>query len=170
MATTWIPIFLFIYFIPSNADTPLYNYIEKIIDQDFFGKVGMWSSAFPLTSKLITNYICLAAPPFAVIFTYRTIKKSIFERTNYPDHSGIKIIILILAFVTFSAFLLYTLYLDSTNLALASRRLAVFGTYKFTYALYSAGTLYLIYIVTTMNYLIFRFFPAYIIQKIRSTR
>lgn len=170
MIGTCMPIFLFIYFIPNNANTPLLHFFEKILDQDLFGKIGAWSSNFPLTSKFVTNYICTTAPVFGIIFTYKTIKHSTFERADYPKHSTQKLIFLLLGLIAFLIFVFFASYLHDTDLALARRRYAILGAYKITYALYSAGILCSLYILAVMSYLIFRYFPAYIIQKIRSTR
>lgn len=159
MIATWIPIFVFIYLVPASADTQFYWAIERIIDEDLFGKVGMWSSTFPLAAKVITNYICSLSPIFAMAFTYRTIKCSTFENSNYDKLSLARLIFFLASWLALLLLVFYGFYMSSTDLA-NSRRFVILGKYKILYAIYSSALMFLIYILTLVSYFVFRFVPG----------
>lgn len=166
MMATWLPIYFFIYIVPDSAVTQFYQSLERIIDQELFGAVGMWSSKFPLVSKVVANYICLFAPVFAIIFANRALKKSTFE---YFNCDGYSLTWLVFFFVSWAIVLLgifYILYMDDTDLANARNRFAVLGRYKIFYALYSSVILYAIYVLVLVGYSVFRYFPVVIIDRV----
>lgn len=165
MIATWLPIFVFIYLVPSSADTQFYWTLERIIDEDLFGKVGMWSSIFPFAAKVITNYICLFSPVFAMVFTYRTVKYSTFENSSYDRLSLVRLISILVSWVALVAVVFYIFYMDSTDLA-NSRRLVVLGKYKLLYAMCSSALMFLIYILTLASCFVFRFVPAAISRNV----
>lgn len=167
---TCVPIFVLIFIVPVSADTELFQMIEMIIDHYLFGKVGMWSSTFPLGSKIITNYWCLVMPVFSAVFTYRVLQLSNCQREMYHGHSIRKLIFLIAAMVLMLVFFLYISYVDNTDLASAGRRFAVLGKYKVTYALFVSGILIAAYMLMVVSYIIFRFFPPVILARIRATK
>lgn len=144
--------------------------IEKIIDQHLLGRVGMWSSTFPLATKIITNYCCLVMPVFSVVFAYRILRLSTYERVIYEDHSVQKLICLVPALVMMLILFFYISYVGNTDLASAARRYAVLGKYRVTYALFVSGSLFVAYMMMVVSYIIFRYFPAIIIARMRATR
>jgi hypothetical protein len=152
-----MPIFLFIYFVPVNADSQFYQDVENFIDQNLFGRVGMWSSVFPLPSKVITNYVCLVAPVLSLFFTWSTMKHSTFKTTDYPA-SPVRLIALMLCWVLLIMFLSYVFIVDETNLASDGRRFGYFGRYRILYAFWSSAILYGACVMTLVSYMIFRFF------------
>jgi len=166
MFATWCPIFLLVYIVPDNSHGQLCDAIEKIIDQYLFSRVGMWSSAFPLSSKLVTNYLCLVAPPFAIVFTFFTLKNSTYEQCSYADHSVSKMILLSIAWMVVVVFFIYGFYMDDTDLNSAGRRFVFLGQYKVVYALFSAGTLYVFYMMSVASCFALKVFPAVIMHKI----
>lgn len=170
MIVTWFPILLVVYFVPDIANNHFYKAMDNILDLYFFGRVGMWSSVFPFPTKIISNYVCFFVPFFAAIFTYLTFKNSTFERCDFSEHSLGKIIVLCLAWVVLVFSVLYATYLGDTDLGVGRQRFAVLGQYKFVYALFLAGTLYLMYIMTIATYFALKFFPELIVFKYKSIK
>jgi hypothetical protein len=164
-----VPIFLFIFFVPVNADSQFYQELENFIDRNLFGRVGMWSSVFALPSKIITNYLCLVAPVFSLYFTWSTMKYSTFESADYPGSSK-RLIVMLCSWVAMMMFFFYIFFVDATNLASEGRRYGYFGKYRISYALWSFATLYSVYIMTLTSYIILRFFPAVIVYRLRLSK
>ncbi|MHC8305306.1 hypothetical protein [Pseudomonas sp. PB3P13] len=167
---TCSPIFLLVFLTPLNADTQLFQLIETVIDQYLFGKVGMWSSAFPLASKIVTNYWCLVMPVFSVIFAYRTLKLSTCERVLYEDHSVIKLILLVPALIVLLVFFFYISYVGNTDLASAGRRYSILGKNKLTYALFVSAGLCSAYLIVVVSYIVGRYFPSVILARMRAIK
>jgi len=156
MVFTWLPVFLLACIVPSTADSQFYQLVEKMIDEHLFGKVGVWSSAFPLTSKAVANYICLVAPVCAVIFTIVTMRKSIVESSDVVEWSVGKQIFILISFLGLVAFVFYFVFIGGRDFASLGNRYSFFGNYKITFALFSVGILYLLYVMTLFGYLAFK--------------
>lgn len=166
MLLTWTPLFLIIFFVPDDIDGTHYSIIDKFINSHMISNAGTWSSNFPFISKLIINYICFFTPIFAIIFCYLTLNRSTLEILSFDDISRFKAFFYVAGLTTIISLVIYLLYIDSTDLA-SSRKLAVFGRYKFLYAIYSSSLMYMYYIVFLSSYFIYGFLPKAIIKPQR---
>lgn len=159
LAFTLLPIFFFSMLVPAYADTSFYSALDSDIDRYFFGSVGFGSSNFPLVSKVVANYICLLAPFFALGYSYLIISKSKFTASNFEDAPLRVFLMLPFFLVLLSFFVIYINYLDCTNL-IAKKKMSFFGRSEFLYAILSSCMMYLIYNLTLVNILFFRYYPV----------
>jgi hypothetical protein len=164
MVATWIPIFAFAYFVPVSANSQFYWGLERVIDENLFGQVGMWSSRFPFVAKVVANYICLFSPVFAVVFVCRAIKYSTFEGSNYDGYSRVCLTFILVSWMVILVFLFYIFYVGSTDLV-KSRRFFIFGEYRFLYAMYSSGIMFVFYVLALVSCVGFSFLPVVIVRR-----
>ncbi|KFF42144.1 hypothetical protein JH25_27600 [Pseudomonas sp. BRG-100] len=163
MVATWMPLFLIALITPDHADSEFLVCIENFIDRNLFSDVGALSTNFPFVSKIITNYICLVAPLFAVVFCYLTLKKSTLETKLIENLSRFKALLCIFGLTLLVFAFIYITYFDTTHLE-DSRKLALVGKYKILYAVYSSGLMFLYYVLFLLSYLLYRYLPKMIVK------
>lgn len=156
MIATWAPLFLFAFIFSSSTASEYCATIDSFIDHNLFSNVGMWTSSFPLLSKITINYLCLASPLFAVVFCYLTLSRSTFENGELDDTSKLKAFLCVIGFAAISYFFFYIIYLGSTDL-MNARKFSIFGKHAFLYATYASGLMFLYYIFCMLGFFVCRF-------------
>lgn len=94
------------------------------------------------------------------------MKRSVIERTDNADCSMQKLIFLFVSFMGVVAFFFYAVFVGDTDLANVGTRYSFFGDFRFTYALFSVGTLFLVYTMALCTYICFRFLLVVIIYRV----
>lgn len=165
IAMTMAPIFFIAFLFPAKAtSTPFVN-IESFINTNLLGVAGFWSSNFPFSSIVITNYIGLLGPIFAVIFFLKVRKGMIIDAEQYANMTVSKYLFGLIVLSSFIYMIVSVSYFYPHDLAAHNLKWRLFGTNIFTYAIFSSGVLFIIYFITLILYFSFLYIPNILINR-----
>ncbi|QVM95593.1 hypothetical protein JYG36_21190 [Pseudomonas sp. SORT22] len=158
IAVSLLPIVLLAWQVPAQAQEGGYFELERFLDGCLLGRVGGWSSLFPLTAKAIGNYIAVAAPVFSVWITVCIMRRSRLQPEAPPRVSIAKYALIALGCVLLDAFLVYQNYFTYTDFATHSRKFRFFGQSVVLFPFVAMLSLLAFYVMTFFSYnLLFRF-------------
>lgn len=165
IALTMAPIFLIAFFFPANATSAPFTRIESFINTYLLGLVGFWSSNFPFSSKVITNYIGLLGPIFAVIFFLKVRKGMVIDADQYETMTITKYLFSSIVLLCFIYMIVSVSYFYPHDLAAHNFKWGLFGKNILTYALFSSGMLFITYFITLILYFTLLYIPRILINK-----
>ncbi|MCK3844444.1 hypothetical protein [Pseudomonas sp. W15Feb34] len=170
IALTLIPVYLIVLLLPAQADTSTYIELNNFLDTYLLGQVGFWSSNFPLSSKVVTNYIGIFGPFFAFVFFIKVYKGLVMDPDQYKNHTFFKYFFSALVMIGLVLFLIYINYIGSVDLGSHTRKWRFFGSNVFTYALFSSGMLLSLYGMTLFCYSGFFYLPRILVKRWRNNK
>lgn len=158
IACSLLPLFVLAGLVPAEAQGGFYGDLERFIDRHLFGQVGIWSSMFPLTAKVIGNYIALAAPIFSLWVTICSMRRSLLQPVPPAPVSLARYAWIALGCVLLDAFLIYQNYFTFTDFATQSRQYRFFGVNVVFFPVLGTLMLLAIYVMAFLSYnLLFRY-------------
>lgn len=160
------PIFFINFILPTLPQSDLDFAINRFLDNQLFGLIGLWSSLFPFSSKATTNYIALAGPVFAATLFYKVHKTMNIDPGQYKTQLFTRFI----AGIAFTTFLLIffaiAFYLTDTDLARGTGKYGnLFGRNVLFYSLFSSGMLILFFLIPFLVHRVFFYFPWLLIKN-----
>ena len=165
IAMTMAPIFFIAFLFPAKATSAPYTNIESFINTYLLGVVGFWSSNFPFSSTVITNYIGLLGPIFAVIFFLKVRKGMIIDADQYANMTISKYLFGLIVLSSFIYMIVSVSYFYPHDLAAHNFKWGLFGKNILTYALFSSGMLFITYFITLILYFTLLYIPRILINK-----
>ncbi|MDD1157626.1 hypothetical protein [Pseudomonas rubra] len=161
------PIILLAWLVPAAADQGFYAELERFLDDCLFGRVGVWSSMFPLTAKAIGNYVAVAAPLFSLWITVCIMRRSLL-RPGPPAQVALGRYALIAAgCVLLDAFLIYQNFFTFTDFAAHSRKFRFFGLSVVFFPFIAMVSLLALYVMTFFSYNLLLRFPREVLAQRR---
>lgn len=165
-----IPVLLIANLLPAHATTDTYLLIDNFLSQHLFGLVGFWSSLFPFSSKLTTNYISLFGPFFAAIALYRTCKTMVVDPEQYKNLTLNKYLFALMVLLVFLAMFVSMNYLEAIDLVQHNRRFRIFGLNTVMYSLFASVVLLSFYALALWLYFALLYIPRLLIKRWRDRR
>ena len=165
---TALPIFLIIYFVPAHASTPLHFLIDNFIETHLLGYAGFWTSHYPFSSKITTNYISIFGPGIAISVFYKTypnINLTPLQMERIEKLGGIKYSLFSLCMIVIFYFILTKHYLYPYELISQKNSLSVLGKHKILYSLYSTLMLFGLYLMPVIFYIYFILLPHKLFKR-----
>lgn len=159
VTTSILPIFIFATFIPPYANSSSYAALEDIIDLHLFDKVGAWSSLFPFTAKVISNYINLAVPFFTLLILILIQKAPPSPTINLQNLSLRKYLFVVVSLPFLDWFFIYQSYFSFTNFATHNLKFRIFGQHIVFFSFMSSILMLNLYIFAFLNYAAFYLIP-----------
>ncbi|MDH0645609.1 hypothetical protein N5D48_02615 [Pseudomonas sp. GD03858] len=153
-----LPVFLLAFWVPPFAEGDEAIALNRFLDEQLLGRVGPWSSEFPLMAKAVANYIAIAALPgaLALILAWRRHLRP-FEQL--PDLAPYRWLLFLAGLLALSALVIHQHYFSYTDFALHRPRFRVFGRYRALYPFYAAAAMLAIELVILCNYAVFVHYP-----------
>jgi len=167
---TLMPLYFIVLLLPAQADTYAFVEFNNFLDDYLLGQVGFWSSNFPFSSKVATNYIGVFGPLFAFVFFIKVYKGLVMDPDQYKNHTAFKYFFAALGMIGLVLFLIYINYIGSVDLGSHARKWRFFGSNVFTYALFSSGMLLILYGMTLFCYSGFFYLPRILVRRWRNKR
>ncbi|MDH0300569.1 MULTISPECIES: hypothetical protein [unclassified Pseudomonas] len=154
-----LPVFLLAFWVPAFAEGDAAIALERFLDDHLLGRVGPWSSEFPLMSKAVANYIAIAALPGALglIVVWRRHLRPIEQMPALALHRWL---LFLAGWLALTALVIHQHYFSYTDFALQRSKFRVFGRYPVLYPFYAAAAMWVIELVVMGSYALFVHYPG----------
>lgn len=140
--------------------------LESFVDQYLLGRVGPWSPYFPMESKIIANYIAVAAPLFTVALIVQWRKDH-----GLPEHmlsmSWRQFVLescFVAALVALVVFYSYFTYMDASSGSVKTR---VYGQSRIFYPFFAAMMMLALEYLLLVAYMVFIHYPSWLLAQRR---
>jgi hypothetical protein len=167
LVITMTPIMIAALVIPTYAEHDFFIHLNLFIDKHLLGQVGLWSSNFPLASKVIANYISLAGPALGIGFCILARRNVAADPSAYGHITIAKHAIVLMLFCALLFFVIITHYIFSSDLAVRHTRSRLFGSTPVMYAFFACLQLILFYFLSVASYILFFYIPKTLIHRIK---
>ena len=165
LVITLAPIMIAALVIPTYAERDFFIHLNFFIDKHLLGQTGFWSSNFPLTSKVIANYISLAGPALGIGFCILARRNVAADPSAYGNITITKHAIVLILFCALLFFVIITHYVFPSDLAIRHTRSRLFGTTPIVYAFFACVQLILFYFLSAASYILFFYIPKILITR-----
>lgn len=160
-----MPIFAMALGIEPTPITEESNRLDAFLNTELLGIVGFWSSAFPLTSKSIANYVSVFGPIFAGITFLKIRTTMTIDPAQYEDMTYTKYLALLTCSALFLSGFIYIFYVGSTDLATHTLKWGILGRNLACYTLFSSGLLFVFQCLPLLIYTAFFYIPRLLIRR-----
>ncbi|PYC19082.1 hypothetical protein [Pseudomonas mosselii] len=155
-----LPIFAIALWLPTQAQGPLPAMLERFLLEDLLGRVGPWSSNFPLESMAIANYIAIAAPVFAAVLAVIFLQPGAGLPARLPVLAWHRYLLLYLGWAALVAFMVHYNYFTYVDFAHHRRKFSWVGVNPALFAFFAATMLMALEYLLCVSYLLFVHYPA----------
>ncbi|QXH55538.1 hypothetical protein [Pseudomonas maumuensis] len=155
-----LPIFAIALWLPTQAQGPLPAVLERFLVEDLLGRVGLWSSNFPLESMAIANYIAVAAPLFAAGLAVILQQPGAGLPARLPVLAWHRYLLLYLGLATLIAFMLHYNYFTYVDFAHHRSKFRWVALNPTLFACFAATMLMVLEYLLFLSYLLFVHYPA----------
>ncbi|MGJ7548152.1 hypothetical protein [Pseudomonas alloputida] len=142
---------------------------ENFIDLHLFGRVGPWSSRFPLDSKVIANYVVIAAPIVSLVLILHWRKHRFRPAEPLLAINRRRFVLLccsIVAIATVSIYYSYFSYLDASA---GRSKYRIFGESRVLFPVFAAMFMVMFEYSLLAAYLVFIHYPLWLLAQRRAS-
>lgn len=155
-----LPIFAIALWLPTQAQGQLPITLEQFLVQHLLGRVGPWSSNFPLESMAIANYIAVAAPLFAAGLVVILRQPGSGLPARLPVLPWHRYLLLYLGWAALISFMVHYNYFTSVDFAHHRGKFRGFGFNPVLFACFAASMLMALEYLLFLSYLLFIHYPV----------
>jgi len=143
--------------------------LESFIDLHLFGRVGPWSSHFPLDSKVIANYIAIAAPIFSLFLILHWRKHRPRPAEPLLAMNRRRFVLLCCLIVAITAVMVYYSYFSHLDASAGRPRNRVFGESRVLFPVFAAMFMVMFEYLLLAAYLLFIHYPLWLLAQRRAS-
>ncbi|NWC96510.1 MULTISPECIES: hypothetical protein [unclassified Pseudomonas] len=165
-----MPLLLVANFLPAHANGEVYLWIDGFLDGYLFGQVGFWSSSFPFSSKVSSNYISIFGPFFAAIALRKSCRGVFIDPEQYHGLTLKKYAFALVVFLAFLGMFFSINYFESIDLVMHNFKFRRFGLNSTLYSLFVSSMFLSFYGVALCGYFAFFYVPGLLIKRYRAAR
>lgn len=155
-----LPIFVIALWLPTQAQGPFPTLLEPYLEQHLLGRVGLWSSNFPLESMAIANYIAVAAPLFAAGLAVILLQPASGLPAYLPVLAWHRYLLLYLGWTALIGFMVHYNYFTYVDFAHHRSKFSWVGVNPALFAFFAATMLMALEYLLFVSYLLFVHYPA----------
>jgi len=135
--------------------------LEAFIDLHMLGKIGPWSSRFPLQSKLTANYIAAAAPFLALVLILHWRKRGPRPTDQLLVMGRRQLVLLFSSMVLAIPLMVFFHYFSYYDLAEARSKYRVFGESRLMFAVFASMMMVALEFVLLAAFVLFIHYPLW---------
>ncbi|MFP5426452.1 MAG: hypothetical protein ACLGJA_11430 [Gammaproteobacteria bacterium] len=162
IVTSALPIYAIALCLPTQAHAQgeLALVLQQVLEQHLLGRVGPWSSNFPLQAMAIGNYIALAAPLFAVVLALLLCRSVGALPARLPVLAWHRYLLIYVGWALLVGFMIHYNYFTYVDFAQHRAKFRLFGRHPLLFAVFASSMLLALEYLLLISYLLFIHFPA----------
>ncbi|AWA39992.1 hypothetical protein DBV33_15855 [Pseudomonas fluorescens] len=143
------PILLINLIVPIMGDQQ-HAILETLLSGYLIENIGFWSSRFPLSSKITTNYIAIFGPIFGAVLFLKSYKNAFQSIDRFNQTPLYKYLFMTLTTILICSLFVYEAYFNSTDLITQGPKLRIMGLNFLFYSMFSFTVIFFILLLPAL--------------------
>lgn len=154
-----LPIFFLAGWVPTLAPGQA-ALLDQLLDEYLLGRVGVWSSNFPLMSKAVANYVALVAPLSAVALGVLVCRHQLLPLDRLPVLAWRRQVLAYVGCVALTALFLTQNYFGYTDFAHHRAKFRWVGQHPGLYPFFACMMLFALQFMFVLSYAVLVHYPC----------